>query len=219
MDAPPQTLRVCFVGDSYVAGTGDATCVGWVGHVCKAAWSRGEQISFYNLGVRGDTTEMVAARWRSECEARLPSEVPGRLVFSFGINDISMRVGQGLRVEHKRSVEVARSMLEPAARWQPTIWIGPTPANEAMSPMSPMPGVFYDFRNDRLLGLNQAYATVARDIGVPYLDLATPLTGNPAYQKSLVEGDRMHCDAMGYKLIAHLVDAWGPWRKLLSQQA
>jgi lysophospholipase L1-like esterase len=216
MDEPRQAIRVCFVGDSYVAGTGDAECLGWVGRVCRAAWARGEDISFYNLGVRGDTSELVSRRWRSECEARLPPEAPGRLVFSFGVNDIAERVGQGLRMPHARSVAIARDILRAAAAWRPTVWIGPTPANEAMSPMSPLPGVSYDFRNDRLLALNDAYAGAAREIGVPYLDLAAPLTASPLYRRSLVAGDRMHCDAAGYRLIAEMVDAWPPWRALLA---
>ena len=34
-------LRICFVGDSFVAGTGDETALGWVGRVTATAWHRG----------------------------------------------------------------------------------------------------------------------------------------------------------------------------------
>jgi acyl-CoA thioesterase I len=215
MAATQQTVRICFVGDSYVAGTGDADCLGWVGRVCRRAWRRGDAISFYNLGIRGDTTELVARRWHTECLARLPEGVPGGVVFSFGINDVAERIGVGLRVAPERSVEVAETMLSEAARLWPTIWIGPPPANEAMSPMSPLPGVAYDFRNERLMVLNRSYVQLAARLGVPYLDIASRLSDDARYRQSLLDGDLMHCSGDGYGLIADLVDAWPAWRGLL----
>jgi lysophospholipase L1-like esterase len=208
--------RICFVGDSYVAGTGDPTCLGWVGRACASAWKRGSGISFYNLGVRGDTAPMIAARWRRECEARLPADAPGRLVFMFGINDISERLGAGIRVPFEESVATAREIVREARDWHPTLWIGPPPANERMSPMSPMPGVAYDFRNDRLLALNDAFAGEARELDVPYLDVATTLSHDPTYQQSLLDGDRMHCGAEGYGRIGAMVDSWPAWRRLVA---
>jgi acyl-CoA thioesterase I len=219
MTRDPNPPRICFVGDSYVAGTGDPTCLGWVGRVCAQAWSQGSMFSWYNLGIRGDTSELIAKRWRQECEARLPSAVPGRLVFSFGANDIAVLIGTGLRVPLDRSVSVARTMLSEASQWLPTLWIGPTPANERISPLEPIPGVLFDARNDRLLALSGAYASVARDLGIPYLDLATPLTADPVYQQSLLEGDRIHCSAKGYEIIASHVSKWHPWEKLIAGKA
>ena len=215
MPATEQTVRICFVGDSYIAGTGDADCLGWVARVCRGAWVRGDRVSFYNLGVRGDTSELIAARWRSECWSRLPEVAPGRVVFSFGINDVAERVGAGLRVQPERSLSVAEAMIREVSRLWPTLWIGPPPANEAMSPMSPLPGLAYEFRNDRLLTLNRRYADLAHRLEVPYLDIAKPLSSNARYMQSLVEGDGMHCSGEGYGLIAELVDAWPEWRALL----
>lgn len=212
-------VRVCFVGDSYVAGTGDPTALGWVGRVCAKAWNRGHDLSFYNLGIRGETSVMLAARWRRECALRLPAGAPCRLVFMFGINDISERVGVGLRVNPEASISAARDMLRDAAAWLPTIWVGPPPANEQMSPMSPTPGVEYDFRNDRLLALNAAYLSVARELGIPYLDIANPLATRADYRRSQAEGDKMHCSEAGYAMIADLVDQWLSWRRLVDKAA
>ena len=215
---PSNVVRVCFVGDSYTAGTGDETCMGWVGRVAARAWQRGDQISFYNLGIRGDTSALIAERWRTECEARVSRQLNGRLVFSFGINDIARVVGGDLRVSHDASVLYAQAMLSEASAWLPTIWIGPTPANEAMSPMSPSPGISYEFSNERLLPLNAAYRKAAASLGIPFLDLATPLIANADYQRSLLHGDRMHCSGHGYALIADIIDGWSGWRELLKDQ-
>jgi lysophospholipase L1-like esterase len=140
----------------------------------------------------------------------------GRLVFSFGINDISRPLGRETRVSHSDSVACATTMMREAKEWLPTIWIGPTPANESMSPMSPAPGIWFEFSNERLLALNSAFKRVASELGIPFLDLATPLSTNASYQRSLVEGDRMHCSGEGYELIAEAVDAWPAWRDLSS---
>lgn len=204
--------RICFVGDSYIAGSGDLRCLGWVGRVCANVGD--VHLTFYNLGIRGDTSELVAARWRRECEARLPVAGERGLVFSFGINDIAEVPGHGPRVPFGRSVEGATATLREASGWCPTIWIGPTPANEKMSPISPAPGVTYEFENRKLLALNAAFENAAREIGVAYLDLATPLSRSEDYLASLLGGDGIHCSAAGYDIIADHVERWPAWRKL-----
>ena len=81
------SLRLCFIGDSIVNGTGDATMLGWTGRVCAAAADSGHDITHYDLGVRGDTSTLIKARWRAEAASRLPDGFKAALVFSFGIND------------------------------------------------------------------------------------------------------------------------------------
>lgn len=217
-DIDPNPLRICFVGDSYVDGTGDPDCLGWVGRVCQMAWQRNRQLTNYNLGIRGETSTMLAKRWRQECEIRLPAGSPALLVFLFGINDIAEHIGVGLRVEHRMSVDNARSILGEAVRWKPTLWIGPPPANEACSPQSPVPGISFDFRNDRLLSLNASYAALAADLGVAFLDIATQLSESASYLKSQTAGDQMHCSAAGYAEIASIVDMWPAWREIVYRE-
>jgi lysophospholipase L1-like esterase len=215
--AEPNPLRICFVGDSYVDGTGDPECLGWVGRVCQMAWRRDRQVTSYNIGIRGETSTMLARRWRAECEIRLPAASPALIVFLFGINDIAVQLGVGRRVDKQVSIENARRIVRDASCWKPTLWIGPPPANEACCPQSPMPGVSFDFRNDQLLELNAAFSAIAAEISVPFLDVATPLSTSAAYLKSQTEGDRMHCSADGYEEIARLVDAWPAWRAIVDR--
>lgn len=77
-------MRLCFFGDSFVNGTGDDDCLGWVGRLCAAERRVGRDLTVYNLGVRRDTSDDILRRWRREAEARLPPGCGGRLVFSFG---------------------------------------------------------------------------------------------------------------------------------------
>lgn len=47
-----QDIRICFIGDSFVNGTGDETALGWTGRLCAAAHARGFPVTYYNLGIR-----------------------------------------------------------------------------------------------------------------------------------------------------------------------
>ena len=74
-------LRICFVGDSITNGTSDDDCLGWPGRLCSAERNSGHDISSYNLGIRAETSEQIASRWRAECTPRLPEPYPAALVF------------------------------------------------------------------------------------------------------------------------------------------
>jgi len=63
--------RVLFFGDSHAAGIGDPEGKGWVGRVVAESFRLGHPLMAYNLGVRGETSEQVAARWHAEALPRL----------------------------------------------------------------------------------------------------------------------------------------------------
>jgi hypothetical protein len=56
-------VRICFVGESFVNGAGDPECLGWTGRICVNANKKGYDITYYNLGVRRETsTELKICR-------------------------------------------------------------------------------------------------------------------------------------------------------------
>lgn len=206
------TLRICFVGDSITNGTLDDEVLGWCGRLCARERDRGHDLTCYNMGVRADTSEEIKARWRAECEPRLPPHVSGGLVFSFGVNDMADQEGIGLRVPTEQSLANASEMLFRASEWLPTLWIGPAPAEMSMQPLRIADTVVFDFKNDRTLELNNRFADLAAEMGVPYLDLFTPLAGDPRWSAALQAGDGVHPVADGYAQMAELVSAWSAWR-------
>jgi len=54
-------LRMCFVGDSLLLGTNDDNYLGWPGRLCRREREAGHDVSLYNLGIRADTSEKIAA--------------------------------------------------------------------------------------------------------------------------------------------------------------
>lgn len=189
--------RICFVGDSFVQGTGDTAGGGWVRRVAAAAVAAGYDITAYKLGVRRDTSADIAARWQAECDARLRAECSPYLVFSFGANDMTAD-GEVLRVPMPASVENFRSIISEARSRCPTLFIGPLPVGDAA-------------QDTRIIALCATYALLAAEIGVPYLPLAESLANDPAWTRAVTAGDGTHPDGSGYGLIAERVLQWPAW--------
>ncbi|MGL5829183.1 MAG: GDSL-type esterase/lipase family protein, partial [Angustibacter sp.] len=89
---PRPDVRVSFVGDSYVLGYGDPRALGWVGRVAARTPADRVDLTVHNLGIRGDTTSGVLARWRAETARRCEPDADNRVVIAVGAND----VGQGV---------------------------------------------------------------------------------------------------------------------------
>ena len=210
-------IRIGFVGDSITHGTGDETLLGWPYRVGQAEVMRGHDVTVYNLGIRADTSELVAERWQAECRARLKPSFACATVFAIGINDSAHEKSEamdGRRIELARSLEIIGGMLSKAEEFGPVLWIGPTPVVEAMMPITRLPGVIYDFRNDAIGDYNRAYVAKAANLGVPYLDLFKPLGADPAWEAALRKSDGLHPNAQGYEMMAARIGDWPGWRGL-----
>lgn len=210
-------IRIGFVGDSITHGTGDETLLGWPLRAGQAEVARGHDVTVYNLGIRADTSALVAARWEAECAARLKPAFTCATVFAIGINDSAYEKSaalDGQRVPLDRSLETIGGMLAKARQFGSVLWVGPTPVVEAMMPLDRLPGVIYDFRNDEIAAFNESYAARAGDLGVPYLDLFTPFSADPAWEAALRKSDGLHPNSEGYVMMAARVCDWTGWRAL-----
>lgn len=193
-------LRLAFVGDSFVNGTGDRMCLGWTGRACALAMLRGHDITHYNLGVRRDTSADIAARWRAEVSARLPADCDGRVVFSFGANDVCPGDDDGQRVSIARTLANAQSILREARTLWPVLLVGPLPV--ADDPVA----------SAQAAALGVALGEVCAGLGVPYLNPYTEIAESRVWLREALAGDGAHPDAGGYETLAALVDGWDAWR-------
>jgi acyl-CoA thioesterase-1 len=196
-------LRICFVGDSFVAGTGDEAALGWVGRVAAAAWHRGTGFTAYNLGVRRDTSADLRRRAEAEVLARLLGAGTAQaVVFSFGANDCTLE-DEMPRVPPAATEENAAALLGwAAARW-PVLMLGSPP-------------LAHDPAHDaRAAALSARLAALCDAMDLPFLDLHAALSAGPAWRQAAARGDGVHPDGAGYAAIAALVDGWAPWRALV----
>ena len=196
-------LRICFVGDSFTAGTGDETALGYVGRITASAWGRRVATTSYNLGIRRDTSADIRRRAEAEVLARLvaASGDTHAVVFCFGANDVTLEDGMP-RVPLEATLDNAAALLGwSAARWT-TLMLGPPPA-------------LHDAGHDaRTAALSPELAAVAAAVQVPFLPLHASLSGNGAWRHGAAKGDGIHPDSAGYAAMAALIEAWAPWRAL-----
>ena len=223
-------LRVCFVGDSFVAGVGDPEHLGWTGRLCAGSERDGLSLTGYVLGVRRQTSAEVAARWAAECRARLGGGTwESRVVVSMGVNDtgvVSMGVndtgvdgtgvddtgviGTGVddateedgasRLSPQRSVAALGEVLGGAvsAGW-PVLVVGP-------------PAVADDAQNARTAALDERFARVCAEHGVPHVPVLAALAADPTWTREVAAGDGAHPGAAGYAVLAELVRPhWTAW--------
>ncbi len=197
-------LRIAFIGDSFVNGTGDPEVLGWTGRVCARVHPGQPSVTHYNLGIRRNTSADVRARWRSEAELRLPPGVDARLVFSFGVNDVIIDDGHR-RLELGDSIENFRAVVESASSQWPVLVVGPPPVWLADQPAI----------GERIGELSEAFSRVSSAYRIPYLDAFSPLSSSAHWREQLAAGDGAHPAASGYAVLADLVSAWGAWRSWL----
>lgn len=189
--------RICFIGDSFVQGTCDPECRGWAGRVSAAARAAGFDVTAYNLGVRGDTSRDVSARWEAECSARFKGDCSSYVVFSFGANDMTDEQG-ALRVSETESVANFSSIISGARDKYKVLVVGPLPVGKPA-------------QDKRILRLSGLYELKAAEIKVPYLPIAGTLAANSLWLREVAANDGSHPGAAGYDLVASIVLAWPSW--------
>lgn len=192
-----RSLRICFLGESFVNGTGDPQCLGWTGRICAHACHLGHDVTYYNLGVRGETSTQLKERWLQEVSYRLPPDRAGRIVFCFGANDTTIENGK-TRVDFETSLENTRHILNIAKQIVPVLMVGTAPVGDLE-------------QNQRIARLSAAFASVCNEIDVPYLNIFTSLQASDVWINEAIANDGAHPRAAGYTQLAQLVQNWQPW--------
>jgi len=193
-------MVVCFLGDSTVQGIGDVLGLSWVGRLAQASFAldpaRAATLTLCNLGVRGDSTLRVAARWQEETSRRQRPGEDLAFVFSYGAADRPQKVAL------PEAVAASRDMLGQAQALGRTLFVAPPPSSNPDWAVQ-----------NREVG--QALLAVCAELGVPGFDLFPSLAGSKTYMAALAAGDTIHPDAAGYAEIAGLLRAWAPLAALL----
>lgn len=210
--------RICFIGDGTLLGCGDERAQGWTGRLCAHVRQHNRDFTCYNLGVRYDTSADVAVRWKVEAMRRLSAQPGGGLVFSFGNNDMAACQDEGVRVPLPESLANAEEIMTGARDWLPTLWIGPLPALPENHPLAVGAVRTFRYRNDRIFALNDAYADLAATLGIPYLDVFSPLLDDPEWVQSLAAGGGRHPDGRGHNKVGALMAQWPAWLRWMRQQ-
>jgi acyl-CoA thioesterase-1 len=182
-----EDVRVCFVGDSFVAGVGDSAGFGWVGRVVAASAERARPLTAYNLGVRRQTSVQIAARAAVEVPPRLAEAGEARVVLSFGVNDTKMEDGA-----QRVSTEDTLAALHDAVRAVapvPVLVVGP-------------PSVVDEAHDERARRLAEALRVECATAQIPFLDAHGATSGHSLWLTQARAGDGAHPGAAGYAQLA-----------------
>ena len=184
-------IRICFVGDSLVNGTGDESALGWTGRLCALAGQQGLNITYYNLGIRGNTSRDILERLANEVTMRLDKAEEGRVVISCGVNDTLLEQGVP-RISEKESVSNLQSIIEFVQPHYPMLIIGPLPVDD-------------DSHNRRIELINNAFQAKAEAFGVPFIDVYSMLSKHSLYREELKFSDGAHPSSKGYEIITKVI--------------
>lgn len=185
-----------------MAGLGDRQCLGWAGRLAARAAGAGYPVTYYNLGVRRATSTDIAERWEGECRRRLPADIDGRVVLSFGIDDTLLDDGRTW-VPTERSVANLTAVLRGTRGlgW-PTLMVAPPPVND-------------DEHNSRIEKLDAEFAEVCGAEGVSYVRVHQPLRQSTTWMREVASEDDYHPGTAGYEEFAALIVP--PWLLWLSE--
>ncbi|MBM7818365.1 lysophospholipase L1-like esterase [Cellulosimicrobium cellulans] len=185
-------VRVCFVGDSFVAGVGDGSALGWVGRVVAASATRALPLTAYNLGVRRDTSEQVADRLAREVAPRLAPAAEPRVVVSFGVNDTALDVDARPRVDVAGTLAALRRIATDVGP-VPLLLVGPVAVDD-------------DDHNARSAELDAALRDESSALGVPCVSVLDRTARDATWRREVRAGDGAHPGAAGYAVLAGLVE-------------
>ena len=190
-------LRVCVVGDDLVAGVGDPRSLGWVGRVGARTPRTEGAVTLFPLGVPGETTTGMLARWREETGRRFADADPEsfRLVVGLGHADLDERMSLP-----RSRLNLANILDECGSRSLPVLVVGPPPSSRP--------------EHADLVGeLSDAFADVCLRRRVPYVDCWRPLVNHEDWLTDMAAGDGRHPGQVGYGLMAWLVlhNGWAHW--------
>ncbi len=102
-----------------------------------------------------------------------------------------------MRVSIDESCENLRQMIASAKNYAMLI-VGPPPVDD-------------EPQNIHIHALSRAFAHETERLGVPYIELYTPLSVDNAYKKDVVNQDGYHPNSYGYSQIARLVASSPHW--------
>jgi acyl-CoA thioesterase-1 len=193
-------LTVLFLGDSFVAGVGDPSGLGWTTRLVADARGDGADLTAYPLGVRGNTSADVLARWERETAARLPGAGRTGIVVSFGVNDVLDGDDGRRRVPLDETVANLRALLDGATQaGSGVLVVGPPPVDDEAA-------------NARVAEVDARVRAEAAAHGVTAVPVLDALLADATWMAEVAAGDGAHPGADGYARLAALVrPVWRGW--------
>ena len=203
----PIPKKLIALGDSGVYGWGDPLEGGWCERLRRHWMELPGGPVLYNLGVRGDGLERLAARLTAEVGRRgeLRRQQPQGILLGIGLND-SARVG---RPDGRPPLDPdgflfgLQQLLAQARSLAPVLVIGLTPVVEEAMPYAEV--LWYSLTDLRRYEALLEEACLAAD--VPFLPLLASLMSDPDWPQWL-GSDGLHLNSEGHRQVYERLRHW-----------
>lgn len=197
-------MRVLVFGDSIAQGFWDADG-GWVSrirrHYDKQMIERlyDDPPTIFNLGVSGDCSDDVLARFENETNVRAREELV--FVIAVGTNDSRTKAGQNFS-STTRYIQNVEKIIDQAKRHSSKILVvGLTPCVEERS--NPVAWGDSGYTNQRVKEFDDTLMRFCKDNGISFVKIYQPFAAAQAQAELLPDG--LHPNDAGHQLIADLV--------------
>ena len=199
--------KLVALGDSGVFGWGDPLEGGWCERLRRHWMDLPGGPVLYNLGVRGDGLERLAARLAAEvgCRGELRRQLPQGILLGVGLNDTA-RVG---RADGRPQLDAdgflfgLQQLLRQALTIAPVHVIGLTPVDEAAMPYAEL--LWYSQADIRRYEGLLEEACLEAD--VPFLPLLEDLLADHDWPQWL-SSDGLHLNSEGHRQVYQRVRNW-----------
>lgn len=200
-------------GDSITFGRGDLKNRGWCGRLRQDFESKDYYNCLYNLGICGNTSSDLLARFDTEAKARIKFIRDGDkqvIIFAIGINDTRLLNKEEIPEinlnEFKQNIQ---TLIEQAKKYTSDIlFIGLTPVDEKITSN-------YEktrFINSRIKSYNESIKELCNASNIPFFDMFRELS-NIEYEPLLDDG--LHPNSKGYQKMYDLISKFLQDNKIL----
>ena len=205
--AEPVPRKLIVLGDSGVYGWGDPEQGGWCEQLRRHWMELPSGPVLYNLGVRGDGLERLAARLHGEvhCRGELRRQRPQGLLLAIGLND-SARVGRPdgrQQLAPEGFLFGLQQLLREARAIAPVQVLGLTPVLADAMPFAGL--LWYSLEEVRCYEALLEEACLEAD--VPFLPLLHSLLADPDWPRWLCP-DGLHLNPEGHRQVFERVRCW-----------
>ena len=199
--------KLVVLGDSGVQGWGDPLEGGWCERLRRHWMGHPNGPVVYNLGVRGDGLERLAARLVDEVGRRgeLRRQIPQGILIGIGHNDAA-RVGRAdgrQQLDPEGFLFGLKRLLATAKALAPVHVVGLAPVDEAAMPYAEV--LWYQL--DDIRRYEALLEEACLDADVPFLPLLDGLLANPNWRQWLC-ADGLHLNTEGHRQVYERISHW-----------
>ena len=199
-------MKILCFGDSVTFGEIDTESSGWVDqlkqdYITLQASSTRQDISIYNLGIGGETTDGLCVRFEVEFNARFKKGLDTLVMFSYGANDIVIHKDKNIVPITYFIRNLKRCIQAAQLNGAKVFLLGLTPISHSID------GVIN--QHDKLRHskdvkkYNSALEDLSKETKSFYLNTYEKFVSND--KNELLSGDGLHPNTAGHKVIYQMV--------------